>query len=98
MSTELEEKLEEAISLLREVFPLYMSSKSEEMFCAGWLIDLDVELPTIDPVTNMIASFLGEIPLYTDNTWRSFPSALEIKKKSSLDGYEQLELDLEHAA
>jgi hypothetical protein len=98
MSQELEERLEQATFLLREVFPHYMSCMSEEIFCAGWLINLDVELPTVDPIVDMIATFLKEIPLYTDNTWRSYPSALEIKRKSSLDGYEQLELELEYAA
>lgn len=98
MSQELEERLEQATFLLRELFPHYMSSMSEEIFCAGWLYDLDIELPRLDSLTNSIASFLREIPVdHIVRTWRFFPSAEEIWQKSCQSGFEQLELELVYA-
>jgi hypothetical protein len=83
-----EEKIGELRESLRELLPIVMAYYSEEIWCAGWMENLEALLTTdgdhgyIKPVANA-AGLLGEIPFWDDDTpengdgmnigWRKYP-------------------------
>ena len=76
------EEVDQVKSLLKIWMPEVMSARSEDYFAAGWLTNLDIELPKMDVDIDKAATILGEIPTYwdgnsdpaTNTTWRTYSS------------------------
>ena len=55
------------LGVVREWFIPMMQNYSEEIWCAGWLQDLEVQLPQMVPSVAIAAGLLGEIPFWDDS-------------------------------
>lgn len=55
------------LGVVREWFIPMMQNYSEEIWCAGWLQDLEVSLPQMIPSVAIAAGLLGEIPFWDDS-------------------------------
>ena len=67
-------------SLLRSALPEIMTSMSEDLYCAGWLVGLDRELPKSCPLVHDMATVVGEIPTsYFMPEWRIYPDEHDFK-------------------
>ena len=55
------------LGVVREWFVPMMYHYSEEYWCAGWLQDLEVQLPQMIPSVAIAAGLLGEIPFCDDS-------------------------------
>ena len=70
--------------IIQEALPIIMEAFSEEVFCAGWMYDLDVFAPKEDPLIGKMAKVLGEIPFWNngDLDWRVYPSERDFDDKA----------------
>lgn len=61
---------------ISDLLPAAMAYWSQELFAAGWWVDLDRELPEMIPSIKEAATSLGRIPCYFDGEkteWRPYP-------------------------
>lgn len=71
-------------SLLRSALPEIMTSMSEDLYCAGWLIGLDRELPKVCSLVHDMATIVGEIPTtYFVPEWRIYPDEYDLKNNEN---------------
>jgi hypothetical protein len=59
---------DELMRLMRWMLPRVMAYYSEEIWCAGWLENLHEELPKNFPEIARVATLLGEICTYWDDS------------------------------
>jgi SOS-response transcriptional repressor LexA len=62
------------------LLPTAMAYWSQELFAAGWLVDLDRELPKMIPEIANAARAIGRIPTYFDGEkieWRNYPDEMD---------------------
>lgn len=79
------ERIKETVShpfnkQLVALLPASMAYWSQELFAAGWLVDLDRELPKMIPEIADAARAIGRIPTYFDGEkieWRNYPDEMD---------------------
>jgi len=70
--------------VIKDALLVVMQQYSEEVYCAGWLIDLDIVAPRRDSLIHNMAISIGEIPFWESGDgieWRDYPGARDNYEK-----------------
>lgn len=71
-----ENNISELKKIIKDALVVVMQQYSEDMYCAGWLDDLDIIAPKQDSLIHNMAKSIGEIPFWESGegiVWRLYP-------------------------